>query len=47
MIHSMTGFGAASFRVEERVFEVEVRSVNHRHLDTRVRLPRLLSASAR
>jgi uncharacterized protein (TIGR00255 family) len=39
----MTGFGAASFRIEGGAFEVEIRSVNHRHLDTRVRVPRLMS----
>jgi uncharacterized protein (TIGR00255 family) len=43
MIHSMTGFGSASFRVAESGFDVEVRSVNHRHLDARVRLPRTLA----
>ena len=43
MIRSMTGFGRASFRTGGIAFEVEVRSVNHRHLDLRVRLPRLLS----
>ena len=45
MIHSMTGFGRADFSLGEVAFEVEVRSVNHRHLDVRVRLPRLLAAS--
>ncbi len=44
MIRSMTGFGCASFRAGGVTFEVEARSVNHRHLDLRVRLPRLLSA---
>jgi uncharacterized protein (TIGR00255 family) len=39
----MTGFGRASFEVEGVGFDVEVRSVNHRHLDSRVRLPRLLA----
>jgi uncharacterized protein (TIGR00255 family) len=43
MIHSMTGFGSASFRVAESGFDIEVRSVNHRHLDARVRLPRTLA----
>lgn len=42
MIHSMTGFGAASFRAGDGAFEVEIRSVNHRHLDARVRVPRSL-----
>lgn len=44
MIQSMTGFGVGSFRAGENSFEVEVRSVNHRHLDARVRVPRNLSA---
>ena len=43
MTQSMTGFGGASFRLGDTTFVVEVRSVNHRHLDARVRLPRLLS----
>jgi uncharacterized protein (TIGR00255 family) len=40
MIQSMTGFGRATFEVSGRSFEVEVRSVNHRHLDVRAKLPR-------
>lgn len=43
MTQSMTGFGGATFRVGDAAFDVEVRSVNHRHLDARVRVPRLLS----
>jgi len=39
VIRSMTGYGHATFAVEGIGFEVEVRSVNHRHLDVRVRLP--------
>ena len=44
MIRSMTGFGRASFQVDDLSFDIEVRSVNHRYLDVRVRLPRLLGA---
>ncbi|MBW2714582.1 MAG: YicC family protein [Deltaproteobacteria bacterium] len=44
MILSMTGFGRASLRLASLGFDIEVRSVNHRHLDTRVRLPRILSS---
>ena len=44
MIQSMTGFGSASFQVGESLFDIEVRSVNHRHLDARLRLPRHLSS---
>jgi len=43
MTQSMTGFGRASFEVAGRSFDVEIRSVNHRHLDARVRLPRALA----
>lgn len=43
MIHSMTGFGRSGFTLEEQRFQVEVRSVNHRHLDVQARLPRLLT----
>jgi uncharacterized protein (TIGR00255 family) len=40
----MTGFGRASFEVDGLPFDVEVRSVNHRYLDARVRVPRLLAS---
>jgi len=40
----MTGFGRASLRAAAIRLDIEVRSVNHRHLDARVRLPRILSA---
>ncbi|MBW2382773.1 MAG: YicC family protein [Deltaproteobacteria bacterium] len=43
MIRSMTGFGRATFEIAGRPFEVEIRTVNHRHLDSRIRLPRLLA----
>jgi len=42
VIRSMTGFGRSDFEIDGVRFEVEVRSVNHRHLDLRVRLPRRL-----
>lgn len=44
MIRSMTGYGSAAFEVEGAGFEVEVRSVNHRHLDVKARLPRGLAS---
>jgi uncharacterized protein (TIGR00255 family) len=40
----MTGFGRASFEVSQVAFEIELRCVNHRYLDVRVRLPRQMSA---
>jgi uncharacterized protein (TIGR00255 family) len=43
LIRSMTGFGRARFEAPGGPFEVELRSVNHRYLDVRVRLPRVLA----
>ena len=39
MIRSMTGFGRAEVAGETLTVTVEVRSVNHRHLDVSARLP--------
>lgn len=44
MLRSMTGFGAASGQVGSFHARVEARSVNHRHLQTKLRLPQELSA---
>ena len=43
-MRSMTGFGRDSFELDALPCDVEVRSVNHRYLDVRVRLPRPLAA---
>ncbi|MCP3983961.1 MAG: YicC family protein [bacterium] len=43
MIHSMTGFGRVDLEIDGLPIFVEVRSVNHRHLDVSVRVPRLFS----
>ncbi len=43
MIRSMTGFGRAQVSTERVAVSVEVRSVNHRHLDVALKLPRALS----
>ena len=40
----MTGFGRAEVRGDTLVVTVEARSVNHRHLDIALRLPRVLSS---
>ncbi len=45
MIRSMTGFGHAAFDVDGLAFEIEIRSVNHRHLDVRARLPKALASA--
>lgn len=44
MVRSMTGFGRAEARGESIAVTVEARSVNHRHLDVALRLPRTLSS---
>jgi len=43
-LRSMTGFGRASFEVGGIGFDVEIRTVNHRHLDVRLKLPRQLGS---
>jgi len=44
MIRSMTGYGRAEGSFPEGSLGVELRSVNHRHCDVVVRLPRQLSS---
>ena len=43
MIRSMTGYGRADFELAGSSFDVEAKSVNHRYLDSRAKLPRALS----
>jgi len=43
VIQSMTGFGRARRDAGGIGLDVEIRSVNHRHLDVRAKLPRLLA----
>ncbi len=44
-IQSMTGFGRGANQSDGGAFYAEVKSVNHRHLDVRIRLPKFLSLS--
>ena len=44
MVRSMTGFGRAEVTGESIAVAVEARSVNHRHLDIGLRLPRSLAS---
>src|SRR5262245_368801 len=44
MLRSMTGFGAASSESSGASLRVEVRSVNHRHLVVKLRLPEAFAA---
>ncbi len=41
MIRSMTGYSKEEYRSESGVLQWELRSVNHRHFDADVRLPRV------
>jgi uncharacterized protein (TIGR00255 family) len=38
-MNSMTGFGRAQFQLDRQPLRIEVRSLNHRFLDLRLRLP--------
>ena len=44
MIRSMTGYGRSEAIGERAILSVECRSVNHRHLDISIKLPRVLGA---
>lgn len=43
MIKSMTGFGRCEVLRESRKFTVELKGVNHRYLDTNIRMPKKLN----
>jgi len=43
MIRSMTGYGRAEATGSRTILTVECRSVNHRHLDVSLKLPRVLA----
>src|SRR5690349_21289969 len=43
MLKSMTGFGAGRARVGDEEFSVELRSLNHKFCEVKVRLPRELA----
>ena len=43
MIRSMTGYGKGNLSIDNREYQVEIKSVNHRYLDVSVKMPRTLS----
>ena len=43
MIKSMTGYGKANVSKEQREYQIEIKTVNHRYLDISVKMPRTLS----
>lgn len=43
MIRSMTGYGKSSLVNQDREYQIEIKSVNHRYLDVNIKMPRQLS----
>ena len=43
MIKSMTGYGKSNLSKDQRQYQIEIKSVNHRYLDISVKMPRQLS----
>ena len=43
MIKSMTGYGKATLNIENRNYQIEIKSVNHRYLDFNIKLPKTLT----
>ncbi|AMP20489.1 hypothetical protein AZF37_04295 [endosymbiont 'TC1' of Trimyema compressum] len=39
-MNSMTGFGKGSFETESKIYTIEARSVNHRFIEVKIRLPK-------
>ena len=43
MIKSMTGFGKCHLIKNEREYQIEMKSVNHRYLDISIKMPKQLT----
>lgn len=43
MIKSMTGYGKSSLSINSREYQVEIKTVNHKYIDTNIRMPRIIS----
>ena len=43
MIKSMTGYGKATLSRENREYQIEIKSVNHRYLDMNIKMPKTIS----
>ncbi|MEN8907735.1 MAG: YicC/YloC family endoribonuclease [Clostridiales bacterium] len=43
MVKSMTGYGRGEFKLDDKEFLVEIRSINHRYMDFFIRIPRKIS----
>ena len=43
MLHSMTGYGSNSFKVQDLEIDIEVKSLNSRYFDSKISIPSSLS----
>ena len=43
MIKSMTGYGKSNLSINSREYQVEIKTVNHKYIDTNIRMPRIIS----
>ena len=43
MIKSMTGYGKSSLSINSREYQIEIKTVNHKYIDTNIRIPRIIS----
>ena len=43
MIKSMTGYGKSNLSINSREYQVEIKTVNHKYIDTNIRIPRTIS----
>lgn len=43
MVKSMTGYGKSSLSINSREYMVEIKTVNHKYIDTSIKMPRVIS----
>ncbi len=43
MIRSMTGYGKANLEIDQRKYQMEIKTINHRYLDITIKMPKILS----
>ena len=43
MVKSMTGYGKSSLSINSREYMVEIKTVNHKYIDTSIKIPRVIS----
>ena len=43
MVKSMTGYGKSSLSINSREYQVEIKAVNHKYIDTNIKIPRVIS----